>query len=103
MSLDLRVLLLSCSIHFNVSAVPAPPPTLEAHMATYDLALSLILCSKYPRMEQCNILHKPTMQSRIKLKGVLHLLPKKAPKLAYLLLYFKIINIFLNNNLCILW
>ena len=36
------------------------------------------------------------------LKGVLHLLPPKAPKLACFVLYLKIINIFLKNNICIL-
>ena len=35
-------------------------------------------------------------------KGVLHLLPQKAPKLACFVLYLKIINIFLKNNKCIL-
>ena len=35
-------------------------------------------------------------------KGVLHLLPQKAPKLACSVLYFKIINIFLKNNMLIL-
>ena len=33
---------------------------------------------------------------------LLHLLPQKAPKLAYFVLYLKIINIFLKNNICIL-
>ena len=37
-----------------------------------------------------------------KFKGVLHLLPQKAPKLACFALYLKIINIFLKNNICIL-
>ena len=32
------------------------------------------------------------------IKGVLHLLPHKAPKLAYFVLYLKNINIFLKNN-----
>ena len=36
------------------------------------------------------------------LKGVLHFLQQKAPKLAYFVLYLKIINIFLKNNICIL-
>ena len=36
------------------------------------------------------------------LKGVLHLLPQKAPKLACFVLYLKIITIFLKNNICIL-
>ena len=36
------------------------------------------------------------------LKGVLHLLPQKAPKLACFVLYLKIINIFLKNNIRIL-
>ena len=31
--------------------------------------------------------------------GVLHLLPQKAPKLACFVLYLKIINIFLKNNI----
>ena len=31
-------------------------------------------------------------------KGVLYLLPEKAPKLACFVLYLKIINIFLKNN-----
>ena len=35
-------------------------------------------------------------------KGVLHLLPQKAPNLACFVLYLKIINIFLKNNICIL-
>ena len=35
-------------------------------------------------------------------KGVLHLLPQKAPKLACFVLYLKIINIFWKNNICIL-
>ena len=36
------------------------------------------------------------------LKGVLHLLPQKASKLACFVLYLKIINIFWKNNICIL-
>ena len=36
------------------------------------------------------------------LKGVLHLLPQKAQKLACSALYLKIINIFLKNNIYIL-
>ena len=36
------------------------------------------------------------------LKGVLHLLPQKAQKLASFVLFLKIINIFLKNNICIL-
>ena len=36
------------------------------------------------------------------IKGVLHLLPQKAPKLACFVLYFKIINIVLKNDTCIL-
>ena len=36
------------------------------------------------------------------LKWVLHLLQQKAPKLACFELFFKIINIFLKNNICIL-
>ena len=32
-------------------------------------------------------------------KGVLHLLPKKAPKLACFVRYLKIINIFLKNDI----
>ena len=36
------------------------------------------------------------------LKGVLHLLPQKAPKFAFFVLYLEIINTFLKNNLCIL-
>ena len=36
------------------------------------------------------------------IKGVLHLLPQKAPKLACFMLHLKIINIFLINNLSIL-
>ena len=36
------------------------------------------------------------------LKGVLHLLPQKAPKLACFVRYLKIINIFLKNNIYIL-
>ena len=36
------------------------------------------------------------------LKGVLNLLPQKAPKLACFVLYLKIITIFLQNNKCIL-
>ena len=35
-------------------------------------------------------------------KGALHLLPQNAPKLACFVLYLKIINIFLKNNICIL-
>ena len=35
-------------------------------------------------------------------KGVLHLLPQKAPKLASFVLYLKIINIILTTNICIL-
>ena len=35
-------------------------------------------------------------------KGVLHLLPQKAPKLVCFALYLKIINILLKNNICIL-
>ena len=35
-------------------------------------------------------------------KGVLHLLPQKAPKLAYFVLYLKIVNIFLKNSICFL-
>ena len=35
-------------------------------------------------------------------KGVLHLLPQKAPKLACFVLYLKIINILLKNDICIL-
>ena len=35
-------------------------------------------------------------------KGVLNLLPPKAPTLACFVLYLKIINIFLKNNICIL-
>ena len=35
-------------------------------------------------------------------KGVLHLLLQKDPKLACFVLYLKIINIFLKNNVCIL-
>ena len=35
-------------------------------------------------------------------KGVLHLLPQKAPKLACFVLYLKVINIFLKNNIRIL-
>ena len=42
----------------------------------------------------------PTMLCIV--KGVLHLLPSKAPKLACFVLYLKIINIFLKNNICIL-
>ena len=37
-----------------------------------------------------------------RLKGVLHLLLQKDPKLACFVLYLKIINIFLKNNVCIL-
>ena len=36
------------------------------------------------------------------IKRVLHLLSQKAPKLACFVLYLKIINIFLKNNICIL-
>ena len=36
-------------------------------------------------------------------RGVLHLLPQKAPKLACFVLYLKIIDIFLKNNICILY
>ena len=36
------------------------------------------------------------------IKGVLHLKPLKAPKLACFVLYLKIINISLKNNICIL-
>ena len=36
------------------------------------------------------------------LKGVLHLLPQKTPKLACFVLYLKIINIFLNNVISVL-
>ena len=35
-------------------------------------------------------------------KGVVHRLPQKAPKLACFVLYLKIINIFLKNDICIL-
>ena len=38
----------------------------------------------------------------ISIKGVLHLLPQKASKLACFVLYLKIINIFSKNNLWIL-
>ena len=37
-----------------------------------------------------------------RLKGVLHRLPQNAPKLACFVLYLKLINIFLKNNICIL-
>ena len=36
------------------------------------------------------------------IKGVLHLLPQKAPKLACFVLYLKIINTFLKHDICIL-
>ena len=36
------------------------------------------------------------------IKGVLHLLPQKAPKLACFVLHLKMINIFLKNDKCIL-
>ena len=36
------------------------------------------------------------------IKGVLHFLPLKAQKSACFVLYLKIINIFLKNNVCIL-
>ena len=36
------------------------------------------------------------------LRGVLHVLPQKTLKLAYFVLYLKIINIFLKNNICTL-
>ena len=39
---------------------------------------------------------------KVHFKGVLHLLPQEAPKLACLVLYLKINNIFLKNNICIL-
>ena len=39
---------------------------------------------------------------RLFFKGVLHLLPQKAPKLARFVLYLKIIDIFLKNNIYIL-
>ena len=42
----------------------------------------------------------PLMQ--LSVKGVLHLLPQKAPKLACFVLCLKIINILLRNNVCIL-
>ena len=41
-------------------------------------------------------------EKNIYVKGVLHLLPQKAPKLACFVFYLKIINIFLKNNICIL-
>ena len=34
---------------------------------------------------------------------LLHLLPQKAPKLACFVLYLKILNIFLKNDICILY
>ena len=36
------------------------------------------------------------------LKGLLHLLPQKAPKLACFVLYLQITDIFLKNDICIL-
>ena len=36
------------------------------------------------------------------IKGVLHLLPQKAPKLTCFVLYLKIISMFLKNNVYIL-
>ena len=42
------------------------------------------------------------LQHLFAIKGVLHLLPQKAPKLACFVLYLKIIKIFLKNNICIL-
>ena len=42
------------------------------------------------------------LQHLFAIKGVLHLLPQKAPKLACFVLYLKIIQIFLKNNICIL-
>ena len=35
-------------------------------------------------------------------EGVLYLLPQKAPNLACFVLYLKIINIFVKNDICIL-
>ena len=34
-------------------------------------------------------------------KGVVHILPQKAQKIACFVLYLKIIKIFLKNNICI--
>ena len=42
------------------------------------------------------------VQIKITIKGVLHLLPQKAPKLACFVLYLKITNIFLKNDIYIL-
>ena len=50
-----------------------------------------------------NILsHKLHFGDRRHIKEVLHLLPQKAPKLACFEPYLTIINIFLQNNICIL-
>ena len=42
------------------------------------------------------------MKNLYVVKGVLHLLPQKAPKLACFVLCLKIINIFLKNDICML-
>ena len=49
----------------------------------------------------CNGMHIELRRVK-QLKGVLHLLPQKAPKLACFTLYLKIIGIFLKNNICTL-
>ena len=57
------------------------------------------LCSK---RVNSNCLGLPRMITLRNHRWVLHLLPQKAPKLACFVLYLKIINIFLKNNICIL-
>ena len=42
------------------------------------------------------------ISSNFSVKGVLHLVPQKAPELACIVLYLKIINIFLKNDIYIL-
>ena len=40
--------------------------------------------------------------TKISIKGLLHLLPQKAPKLACFVLYLQITDIFLKNDICTL-
>ena len=57
-------------------------------------------------LQICVELYQPTDYDNDKpypyQKQVLHLLPKKAPKLTCFVLYLKIINSFLKINICIL-
>ena len=46
--------------------------------------------------------HMSNIILKLVFKGILHLLPQIAQKLACFVLYLKIINIFLKNNICIL-